>query len=49
LSKKTTSDRKLIDTELETAIEERADLITCNNYNTVLSVKDHGEETSGSP
>jgi len=38
----TTSDRKIIDTELETAIEDRADLITCNNYNTVLSVKDHG-------
>jgi hypothetical protein len=38
----TTSDRKLIDTELETAIEDRADLITCSNYNTVLSVKDHG-------
>jgi hypothetical protein len=38
----TASDRKLIETELETAIEDRADLITCSNYNTVLSVKDHG-------
>ncbi len=38
----TASDRKLIETELETAIKDRADLITCSNYNTVLSVKDHG-------
>jgi hypothetical protein len=38
----TASDRKLIETELETAIKDRADLITCSNYNTVLSMKNHG-------
>jgi hypothetical protein len=38
----TASDHKLIETELETAIEDRADLITGSNYNAVLNVRDYG-------
>jgi hypothetical protein len=38
----TASDRKIVETELEKAIEDRADRITSSNYNTVLSVREHG-------
>jgi len=38
----TTSDPKIVETELEKAIEDRADRITSSNYTTVLNIREHG-------